>query len=147
MRRAHDGPGIGTVHDRLESVEGMLLKEGDRFKARVARQCAISLHDTERDQIGRHPDLVHSASGYGSVPVHGGRAADLGDAQARLLKGRMMDVVNVLGRDAAMYRGGSWVTAEETRLVINPADQCTCITMASAHLQGSFPSRSEAPKS
>jgi lactaldehyde dehydrogenase / glycolaldehyde dehydrogenase len=35
----------------------------------------------------------------------------------------MMDVVNVLGREPAMYIGGSWVTADETRLVINPADE------------------------
>src|SRR5215207_1985035 len=28
----------------------------------------------------------------------------------------MMDVVNVLGREPAMYIGGSWVTADETRL-------------------------------
>jgi len=34
-----------------------------------------------------------------------------------------MDVVNVLGREPAMYIGGSWVTADETRLVINPADE------------------------
>jgi lactaldehyde dehydrogenase/glycolaldehyde dehydrogenase len=35
----------------------------------------------------------------------------------------MMDVVNVLRREPAMYIGGSWVTADETRLVINPADE------------------------
>jgi hypothetical protein len=58
-----------------------------------------------------------------------------------------MKAVNVLGREHAMYIGGSRVAADEARLVINPADQCTCITMASAHLQGSFPSRSDGPKS
>src|SRR5215212_1322338 len=35
----------------------------------------------------------------------------------------MMDVVNVLGREPAMYIGGSWVRAAETRPVINPADE------------------------
>ena len=35
----------------------------------------------------------------------------------------MVDVVNDLGREPAMYIGGSWVTAEETRPVINPADE------------------------
>jgi lactaldehyde dehydrogenase/glycolaldehyde dehydrogenase len=35
----------------------------------------------------------------------------------------MMDVVSVLSRKPAMYIGGSWVTADETRLVINPADE------------------------
>ena len=34
-----------------------------------------------------------------------------------------MDVVSVLSRKPAMYIGGSWVTADETRLVINPADE------------------------
>jgi lactaldehyde dehydrogenase/glycolaldehyde dehydrogenase len=34
-----------------------------------------------------------------------------------------MDGVNVLGREPTMYIGGSWVTADETRLVINPADE------------------------
>ena len=34
-----------------------------------------------------------------------------------------MDVVNILGREPAMYIGGSWVTADETRPVINPADE------------------------
>jgi lactaldehyde dehydrogenase/glycolaldehyde dehydrogenase len=35
----------------------------------------------------------------------------------------MMDVVSVLSRKPAMYIGGSWVKADETRLVINPADE------------------------
>ena len=43
---------MGTVRDRPESDGGMLLKEGDRFDARVARQCASLLHDTDRDQLG-----------------------------------------------------------------------------------------------
>ena len=34
-----------------------------------------------------------------------------------------MDVLSVVGREPAMYIGGSWVTAEETRPVINPADE------------------------
>ncbi len=34
-----------------------------------------------------------------------------------------MDVLSVLGREPAMYIGGSWVTANETRPVINPADE------------------------
>ena len=34
-----------------------------------------------------------------------------------------MDVTTVLGREPAMYMGGSWVTAGETRPVINPADE------------------------
>src|SRR5919199_3859608 len=43
--------------------------------------------------------------------------------QAHLLKGRGMDVSSVLGREPAMYIGGSWVAAEGTRPVINPADE------------------------
>ena len=34
-----------------------------------------------------------------------------------------MDVLSVLGREPAMYIGGSWVPANETRPVINPADE------------------------
>ena len=34
-----------------------------------------------------------------------------------------MDVTTVLGREPAMHIGGSWVTATETRPVINPADE------------------------
>ena len=34
-----------------------------------------------------------------------------------------MDVLSVLGREPAMYIGGLWVTANETRPVINPADE------------------------
>ena len=34
-----------------------------------------------------------------------------------------MDVTTVLGREPAMYIGGSWMTASETRPVINPADE------------------------
>jgi lactaldehyde dehydrogenase/glycolaldehyde dehydrogenase len=34
-----------------------------------------------------------------------------------------VDVTTVLGREPAMYMGGSWVTAGETRPVINPADE------------------------
>lgn len=36
-----------------------------------------------------------------------------------------MDVKEVLGQEPAMYVGGSWVTADETRSVINPADEST----------------------
>ena len=36
-----------------------------------------------------------------------------------------MEVLNVLGREPAMYIDGSWVTANETRPVINPADEST----------------------
>jgi lactaldehyde dehydrogenase / glycolaldehyde dehydrogenase len=34
-----------------------------------------------------------------------------------------LDVRSILGREPAMYIGGSWVTAGETRQVINPADE------------------------
>ncbi len=34
-----------------------------------------------------------------------------------------MDVLSVLGREPAMYIDGSWVRADETRPVINPADE------------------------
>jgi lactaldehyde dehydrogenase/glycolaldehyde dehydrogenase len=44
----------------------------------------------------------------------------------------MMDVVSVLGREPAMYSGGSWVTADETRLVINPADESVIATAPEA---------------
>ncbi len=43
-----------------------------------------------------------------------------------------MDVVSVLGREPAMYSGGSWVTADETRLVINPADESVIATAPEA---------------
>jgi len=36
-----------------------------------------------------------------------------------------MDVLSVLGREPAMYIDGSWVTADETRPVINPANEST----------------------
>ena len=39
------------------------------------------------------------------------------------MKGREMDILSVLGREPAMYIGGSWVAANETRPVINPADE------------------------
>jgi lactaldehyde dehydrogenase/glycolaldehyde dehydrogenase len=34
-----------------------------------------------------------------------------------------MDILSVLGREPAMYIGGTWVTTNETRPVINPADE------------------------
>lgn len=34
-----------------------------------------------------------------------------------------MNVTSILGREPAMYVGGSWMTADETRPVINPADE------------------------
>src|SRR3712207_2145790 len=34
-----------------------------------------------------------------------------------------MDVLRVLGREPSMYIGGAWATADETRPVINPADE------------------------
>ena len=55
----------------------------------------------------------------------------------------MVDVVNVLGRESALYIGGSWVTADGTRLAIDPAEQRTCIAMVSSHLHRSIPSRSD----
>jgi len=36
-----------------------------------------------------------------------------------------MDVLSVLGREPAMYIDGSWVKADETRPVINPADEAS----------------------
>ena len=36
-----------------------------------------------------------------------------------------MDVLSVLGREPAMYVGGSWIQTEEKRPVINPADETT----------------------
>lgn len=36
-----------------------------------------------------------------------------------------MDVLSVLGREPAMYIGGSWVAADEERPVVNPADEST----------------------
>lgn len=36
-----------------------------------------------------------------------------------------MDVLSVLGREPAMYVGGTWVTADEKRPVVNPADEST----------------------
>jgi hypothetical protein len=34
-----------------------------------------------------------------------------------------MDVSSILGREPTMYIDGYWVTTEESRLVINPADE------------------------
>src|SRR3712207_4562447 len=34
-----------------------------------------------------------------------------------------MDILSVLGREPAMYIGGTWVTTNETRPVISPADE------------------------
>lgn len=34
-----------------------------------------------------------------------------------------MEVTDILGREPAMYIGGSWVSADETQTVINPADE------------------------
>ena len=34
-----------------------------------------------------------------------------------------MEVLSVVGREPAMYIDGSWVTTDETRPVINPADE------------------------
>src|SRR5215213_11059351 len=97
--------------------------EGGCSDARVACQGAPLLHDALRDRPGRYRDLASSVYAQVHVPDRGGRAADPPGAQARLPKGRMMDVVNVLGREPAMYIGGSWVRAAETRPVINPADE------------------------
>ena len=61
----------------LKVLGGTLLNEGGRSFARVARQGAPLLNDALRDRPSWHPDLVHSARGYASVPVRGDRAADL----------------------------------------------------------------------
>ena len=39
-----------------------------------------------------------------------------------------MDVLSALGREPAMYIGGSWVTASETRPVINQVGTLTSYT-------------------
>src|SRR5215207_10158024 len=43
-----------------------------------------------------------------------------------------MDVLSALGREPAMYIGGSWVTASETRPVINPADESSIVEVPEA---------------
>jgi lactaldehyde dehydrogenase / glycolaldehyde dehydrogenase len=43
-----------------------------------------------------------------------------------------MDVLSVLGREPAMYIGGSWQTANETRPVINPADESVIVAVPEA---------------
>src|SRR5215212_8483047 len=43
-----------------------------------------------------------------------------------------MDVLSSLGREPAMYIGGSWVTASETRPVINPADESSIVEVPEA---------------
>jgi lactaldehyde dehydrogenase/glycolaldehyde dehydrogenase len=43
-----------------------------------------------------------------------------------------VEVTTVLGREPAMYIGGSWVTATETRPVINPADESTIAAVPEA---------------
>jgi lactaldehyde dehydrogenase / glycolaldehyde dehydrogenase len=43
-----------------------------------------------------------------------------------------MDVLSVLGREPAMYIGGSWVTAEENRPVINPAEESVIVAVPEA---------------
>ena len=44
-----------------------------------------------------------------------------------------MEVTTVLGREPAMYMGGSWVTAGETRPVINPADESVIAAVPEAN--------------
>jgi lactaldehyde dehydrogenase/glycolaldehyde dehydrogenase len=43
-----------------------------------------------------------------------------------------MDVLSVLGREPAMYIGDSWQTANETRPVINPADESVIVAVPEA---------------
>src|SRR3712207_3194133 len=43
-----------------------------------------------------------------------------------------MDLTAVLGREPAMYIDGSWVTSNETRTVINPADESTIVAVPEA---------------
>jgi lactaldehyde dehydrogenase / glycolaldehyde dehydrogenase len=43
-----------------------------------------------------------------------------------------VDVTTVLGREPAMYIGGSWVGADETRPVINPANESVIATVPEA---------------
>ncbi|MGI9050985.1 MAG: aldehyde dehydrogenase [Rubrobacteraceae bacterium] len=43
-----------------------------------------------------------------------------------------MDVLSVLGREPAMYIGGSWVTADGTQTVINPANESVLATVPEA---------------
>jgi lactaldehyde dehydrogenase / glycolaldehyde dehydrogenase len=43
-----------------------------------------------------------------------------------------MDVLSVLGPEPAMYIGGSWQTANETRPVINPADESVIVAVPEA---------------
>jgi lactaldehyde dehydrogenase / glycolaldehyde dehydrogenase len=43
-----------------------------------------------------------------------------------------MAVLSVLGREPAMYIGGSWQTANETRPVINPADESVIVAVPEA---------------
>jgi lactaldehyde dehydrogenase/glycolaldehyde dehydrogenase len=43
-----------------------------------------------------------------------------------------MDVLSVLGREPAMYISGSWVTADETRPVVNPANESTLAEVSEA---------------
>ena len=45
-----------------------------------------------------------------------------------------MDLLNVLGRDPAMYIDGSWATAEETRPAINPSDESTIAAVPEANV-------------
>ncbi len=49
-----------------------------------------------------------------------------------------MDVLSVLGREPAMYIGGSWVTTEERRPVINPADESTVAEVPEAGVSAKF---------
>jgi acyl-CoA reductase-like NAD-dependent aldehyde dehydrogenase len=50
------------------------------------------------------------------------------------MKGDTVDLLNVLGRDPAMYIDGSWVTAEETRPAINPSDESTIAAVPEANV-------------
>jgi lactaldehyde dehydrogenase/glycolaldehyde dehydrogenase len=43
-----------------------------------------------------------------------------------------MEITAVLGRNPAMYIGGSWVTTSETRSVVNPADESAIATVPEA---------------
>jgi acyl-CoA reductase-like NAD-dependent aldehyde dehydrogenase len=51
-----------------------------------------------------------------------------------------MDILSVLGREPAMYIGGTWVTTNETRPVINPADESVITAVPEADEGHAVPS-------
>ncbi len=63
--------------------------------------------------------------------------------------GDIMEITTLLGREPAMYIGGYWLTANETRPVINPADESTIAAVPEGdanHVQQALEAAKEAQR-